>query len=34
LRRLYREGRLSKEDLSARLLAVQDVAAGKLRPQV
>jgi 5-methylcytosine-specific restriction endonuclease McrA len=34
LRRLYREGRLSKEDLSARLLAVQALAAGKLRPQV
>jgi hypothetical protein len=34
LRRLYREGRLSKEDLSERLLAVQAIAAGKLRPQV
>jgi hypothetical protein len=34
LRRLYREGRLSQEDLSARLRAVQAVAAGKLRPQV
>jgi len=32
LRRLYREGRLSKEDLSARLLAVQALGAGKLRP--
>ncbi len=34
LRRLFREGRLSAKDLSARLLAVQDLAAGKLRPQV
>src|SRR5258708_17755734 len=34
LRQLYREGRLSKEDLSARLLAVQALAAGKFRPQV
>jgi hypothetical protein len=34
LRRLYREGRLSAKDLTARLLAVQAVAAGKLRPQV
>lgn len=34
LRRLYREGRLSAKDLSARLLAVQALAAGKLRPQV
>jgi len=34
LRRLYREGRLSKEELSARLLAVQALAAGKLRPPV
>ena len=34
LRQLYREGRLSKEDLSARLLAVQALAAGKLRPQI
>ena len=34
LRRLYREGRLSKEDLSVRLLAVQALAAGKFRPQV
>ena len=32
LRRLYREGRLSAKDLSARLLAVQALAAGKLRP--
>jgi hypothetical protein len=34
LRQLFREGRLSAKDLSARLLAVQDLAAGKLRPQV
>ena len=34
LRRLYREGRLSSKDLSARLLAVQALAAGKLRPPV
>src|SRR5216684_2238318 len=32
LRRLFREGRLSAKDLSARLLAVQALAAGKLRP--
>jgi hypothetical protein len=34
LRQLYREGRLSDKDLSAGLLAVQALAAGKLRPQV
>lgn len=34
LRRLYRKGRLSAEDLSARLRALQDLAAGKLRPQI
>jgi len=34
LRELYREGRLSPKDLSARLRALQDLAAGKLRPQV
>jgi 5-methylcytosine-specific restriction endonuclease McrA len=34
LRELYREGRLSANDLSARFRAVQDLAAGKLRPQV
>jgi len=34
LRELYREGRLSPKDLSARLLAVQALAAGKLRPHV
>jgi hypothetical protein len=34
LRRLYREGRLSKEDLSERLNTVQDLAAGKVRPPV
>jgi len=34
LRQLFREGRLSAKDLSARLLAVQDSAAGKLRPKL
>ena len=34
LRRLYRDGRLSRKDLSVRLLAVQSLAAGKLRPVV
>jgi 5-methylcytosine-specific restriction endonuclease McrA len=34
LRELYREGRLSAKDLRARLQAVQDLKAGKLRPQV
>ena len=34
LRQLYRERRLSAKDLSERLQAVQDLAAGKLRPQV
>jgi hypothetical protein len=34
LRRLYREGRLSKEDLNERLSTVQDLAGGKLRPRV
>jgi hypothetical protein len=34
LRELYREGRLSAKDLTARLHALQDLAAGKLRPQV
>ncbi len=34
LRRLFREGRLSAKDLRARLRAVQDLAAGKLRPEV
>ena len=34
LRRLYREGRLSAKDLSERLQAVQDLAAGKLRPKL
>jgi len=34
LRQLFREGRLSAKDLSARLLAVQALAAGKLRPQL
>jgi hypothetical protein len=34
LRRLYREGRLSQEDLSGRLRALEALASGKLRPQV
>jgi 5-methylcytosine-specific restriction endonuclease McrA len=34
LRLLYREGRLSKEDLSERLRALEELAAGKLRPRV
>jgi hypothetical protein len=34
LRDLYREGRLSAKDLSARLRKLQDLAAGKLRPRV
>src|SRR5260370_15956125 len=34
LRRLYREGRLSAKDLGERLQAVQDLAAGKLRPRL
>jgi 5-methylcytosine-specific restriction endonuclease McrA len=34
LRELYREGRLSAKDLRGRLQAVQDLKAGKLRPQV
>ena len=34
LRELYREGGLSRKDLSARLQALQDLAAGKLRPHV
>jgi 5-methylcytosine-specific restriction endonuclease McrA len=34
LRELYREGRLSAKDLSARLRALKDLAAGKLRPQI
>ena len=34
LRQLFREGRLSAKDLSARLVAVQALAAGKLRPPV
>jgi predicted DNA-binding transcriptional regulator len=34
LRQLFREGRLSAKDLSDRLRAVQDLAAGKLRPRV
>jgi hypothetical protein len=34
LRQLFREGRLSAKDLTARLLAVQELAEGKLRPPV
>ena len=34
LRQLYREERLSAKDLSARLLAAQALAAGKLRPRL
>jgi len=34
LRELYREGRLSAKDLRARLRALQDLKAGKLRPVV
>jgi len=34
LRQLYQEGRLSAKDLTALLLAVQALAAGKLRPVV
>jgi 5-methylcytosine-specific restriction endonuclease McrA len=34
LRQLFREGRLSANDLSARLCALQDLAAGKLQPPV
>lgn len=32
LRQLFREGRLSQRDLTARLQALRDLAAGKLRP--
>lgn len=34
LRRLYREGSLSKEELSGRLAALRALAAGNLRPSV
>lgn len=34
LRQLFREGRLSQSDLTDRLQALRDLAAGKLRPQV
>jgi 5-methylcytosine-specific restriction endonuclease McrA len=34
LRELYREGRLSRKDLSGRLVALRALAAGKIRPQV
>jgi 5-methylcytosine-specific restriction endonuclease McrA len=34
LREMYREGRLSREELSARLQALRALAAGKLRPKV
>ena len=34
LRHLFRQGRLSAKDLSARLRTLQDLAAGKLRPKL
>src|SRR5690348_9179902 len=34
LRRLYREGCLSQEELSGRLGALEELAAGKLRPRI
>ena len=34
LREMYREGRLSREELSGRLAALRALAAGKLRPHV
>ena len=34
LRELFREGRLSAKDLTARLRALQDLRAGKLRPRL
>jgi 5-methylcytosine-specific restriction endonuclease McrA len=34
LRRLYREGNLSRKELSGRLAALRALAAGKLRPKV
>jgi len=34
LRELYRDGRLSRKDLSGRLVALRALAAGKLPPQV
>jgi HNH endonuclease len=34
LRLLYRKGRLTAAELDARLLALKDLAAGKLRPQL
>ena len=34
LRHLFRQGRLSPKDLSARLRTLQDLAAGKLRPKL
>jgi hypothetical protein len=34
LRLLYRKGRLTAAELDARLQALKDLAAGKLRPQL
>ena len=34
LRKLYREGRLTVEELNGRLRAVKDLAAGRLKPEV
>jgi len=34
LREMYREGRLSREELSGRLAALRRARAGKLRPHV
>jgi hypothetical protein len=34
LRRLFREGQLSRDELSGRLAALRALAAGKLRPKV
>jgi hypothetical protein len=34
LRRLFREGQLSRQELSGRLAALHALAAGKLRPEV
>jgi hypothetical protein len=34
LRSLYREGELSRKDLTGRLTALRALAAGKLRPQL
>jgi hypothetical protein len=34
LRELYRDGRLSRQELSGRLAALRALAVGKLRPQL